>query len=47
MEKKIRCGKCFVTLAKLKETGISDYLVRIVKENGQEDFICTTCLAGW
>ena len=47
MDKKLRCGKCFVTLQHLKEEGICDYLVRIVKEDGQEDSVCPTCFNGW
>ena len=47
MEKGLRCGKCFVPLKRLSEDGICDYLIRVVKDNGQEDSICPTCFNGW
>lgn len=46
-EKKIRCCKCFVTLERLKEEKICDYLIKIIKEDGSEDYICRVCQEGW
>ena len=46
-EKKIKCSKCFVTLEKLKKDNICDYLVKIVNEDGDEDYICPVCYGGW
>jgi len=45
--KKIRCCKCFVTLERLKEEKICDYLIKILKEDGSEDYICRVCHEGW
>ena len=44
---KISCSKCFVKLEKLKKGNITDYLIKIVNEDGNEKYICTTCLSGW
>jgi hypothetical protein len=44
---KLRCCKCFITLEHLKKTGIDDYLIRIVLEDGKEDYICSVCQKGW
>ncbi|VVB83547.1 Uncharacterised protein [uncultured archaeon] len=45
--KKIRCCKCLVTLERLKEEKICDYLTKIIKEDGTEDYICPVCHEGW
>lgn len=45
--KKIRCYKCLVTLERLKEEKICDHLVKIIKEDGTEDYICRVCQEGW
>jgi len=47
MNKRIRCYKCFVTLERLKRDGINDYLIKIIKEDGKEDYICQVCFNGW
>lgn len=48
MKKKIiRCCKCLVTLERLKKDRICSYLIRIIKDNGAEDYICSTCFNGW
>jgi len=47
MNKRIKCCKCFITLERLKNDGIGEYLIKIVKENGKEDYICIVCLNGW
>jgi hypothetical protein len=44
---KIRCCKCFVTLERLKQEKICDYLIKIIKEDGTEDYICRVCQEGW
>ena len=46
MKKIIKCHKCFITLERLKKDGISEYLIKIVKD-GKEDYICPVCLSGW
>ena len=46
-KEKIRCCKCFVTLERLKQEKICDYLIKIVKEDGTEDYICRVCHEGW
>ena len=45
--KVIRCSKCFVTLDRLRDDKICDYLIKIIKEDGKEDLICPTCFNGW
>ena len=47
MEKKLRCGKCFVTLQRLNEDGLYDYLIKVVKAGGQEDYICPKEVMEW
>jgi len=44
---KLFCSKCFVTLDRLKSDGISEYLIKIVDENGKEKYICRLCFEGW
>ncbi|MDO8480280.1 MAG: hypothetical protein Q7S65_00525 [Nanoarchaeota archaeon] len=44
---KLRCVKCFVTLERLKQDQIADFLIRIVKADGTEAYLCPTCLSGW
>lgn len=46
-KKKIRCYKCLVTLDRLKKEKICDYLIKVIKENGEEDYICRVCHEGW
>ena len=46
MDKK-RCCKCYITLDRLKKDGITDYLVKIIKEDGTEEYICPQCIGGW
>jgi hypothetical protein len=45
--KTLRCCKCLVTLERLKKDKICDYLIKIIDENGKEDFICRVCHEGW
>jgi hypothetical protein len=45
--KKLRCYKCLMTLERLKEEKICDHLIKVVKENGEEDYICRVCEEGW
>jgi uncharacterized protein with PIN domain len=47
MEKKLRCSKCFVTLERLRQDGISKYLIKAVDEKGEECYLCPNCLNGW
>lgn len=47
MKNKIKCCKCFVTLERLKKDEISDYLIKIIREDGKEDYICPICFSGW
>ncbi len=42
----LRCCKCFITLQRLKEDKVTDYLLKIVKED-KEAFICPPCFHGW
>ncbi len=44
---KIKCSKCFVTLKRLKEDGVCEYLVKIIDSDGKNEALCTTCLNGW
>lgn len=43
----LRCSKCFITLSRLKADKITDFLVKIAKEDKSESYLCTTCLNGW
>lgn len=43
----LRCSKCFITLDRLKQDNITDFLIKIVKEDRSESYLCTTCLSGW
>ena len=44
---KLRCFKCFITLERLMQDGLADYLIKLVDEKGDEKCICPNCLAGW
>ncbi|MFH1326508.1 MAG: hypothetical protein ABIH59_00075 [archaeon] len=44
---KIKCFKCFITLEYLKKENIAEYLVKVIKEDGKEDYICPNCLEGF
>lgn len=47
VKNKLRCCKCFVTLERLKKDGITDYLIKIAKEDGKEDYLCSNCFDRW
>jgi len=47
VKKQIKCCKCFITLKRLKEENIAEYLIKIIREDGKEDYICPNCLEGF
>ena len=46
-DQELRCSKCFVTLERLKTDKISDYLIKIIDEKGNEKYLCRVCFEGW
>ena len=47
MTNNIKCYRCFITLERLKKDKICDFLIKIIKSDGEEDHICPVCLEGW
>ena len=48
MEKEIiKCCKCFITLKRLKEDKITELLLKVVNEDGEEKYLCPICFEGW
>jgi hypothetical protein len=43
----LACSRCLSTLERLKEEGITTYLVPVVDATGTTQYLCPVCLADW